>query len=137
VNRTIGYAAAGYISALAGHRRAKALTFGLETGLLIGAVTTIVNARMLFIEWTADYVPARRRGVLGVGFILIGFTMQSVQYWLTLLDCEHWVGASNLYESADLQRNGQNARLSLSLKRRGCANRTGRIEIDKSCVLGL
>jgi hypothetical protein len=46
----------------------------------------MANACMPFIEWTADHVPARRLGVLGVAFILIGFTLQSVQYWLTLLD---------------------------------------------------
>jgi hypothetical protein len=31
-------------------------------------------------------VPARRMGIFGVGLILIGFTLQSVQYWLALLD---------------------------------------------------
>ena len=86
VNRTAGYAIAGYVSALAGHQRAKALTFGLEAGLVIGVVTAISTACTPFIEWTADHVPARRMGVLGVGFILIGFTLQSIQYWVTLLN---------------------------------------------------
>jgi hypothetical protein len=31
-------------------------------------------------------MPARRMGVLGVGLILIGFALQSVQYWLALLN---------------------------------------------------
>ena len=30
--------------------------------------------------------PQSRMGVFGVGLILIGFTLQSVQYWTTLLD---------------------------------------------------
>jgi hypothetical protein len=86
VNRTVGYAVAGYISALIGQQPAKALTLGLEVGLVIGANTAIFTACTPFIEWTADHVPARRMGVFGVGLILIGFALQSVQYWMTLLD---------------------------------------------------
>ncbi len=85
VNRTVGYGLAGYISALIGHERAKALTFGLEAGLVIGAVTVILTACTPFIEWTADHMPAKRMGVVGVVFILVGFGLQSVQYWLALL----------------------------------------------------
>jgi hypothetical protein len=54
--------------------------------LRVGVVTAIVNGCMPFVKWAADHVPARSMGVLGVGFILIGFALQSVQYWLTLLD---------------------------------------------------
>lgn len=86
VNRTAGYALAGYLSALAGRQRAKALTLGLEAGLLVGVVTAIVNACMPFIEWTADHMPARRMGVIGVVFLLIGFALESIPYWVTLLD---------------------------------------------------
>jgi len=86
VNRTAGYAIAGYLSALLSHQRARALTFGLEAGLAIGLVTAISTACTPFIEWMADHVPAKRMGVVGVGLILIGFALQSVQYWLTLLD---------------------------------------------------
>jgi hypothetical protein len=39
-----------------------------------------------FIEWTADHMPERRMGVLGVVLILVGFTLQSAQYWVVLLD---------------------------------------------------
>ena len=88
VNRAIGYAIAGYLSALVAHRRAHALKFGLEVGLLVGVVTAITNACMPFVEWIAERVPARRMGVFGVALILIGFTLQSVQYWLTLLDVD-------------------------------------------------
>jgi hypothetical protein len=31
-------------------------------------------------------MPEKRMGVFGVGLILIGFALQSVQYWLVLLD---------------------------------------------------
>jgi hypothetical protein len=86
VNRTAGYAVAAYISALAAHQRAHALGIGVRTGLAIGVVTAVVSACMPFVEWSADHVPERRMGVFGVGLILIGFALQSVQYWLTLLD---------------------------------------------------
>src|SRR5580704_3688888 len=58
VNRTVGYAAAGYISALVGNQRARALSVGLEVGLLIGIVTAIFGACTPFVEWMADHVPA-------------------------------------------------------------------------------
>jgi hypothetical protein len=86
VNRALGYAAAGYISALMSHQRANALSIGLKVGLTIGVVTALAGSCTPFVEWIADHVPARRMGVFGVGLILIGFALQSVQYWLVLLD---------------------------------------------------
>jgi len=49
-------------------------------------VTVIANSCTPFVEWTADRMPQRRMGVIGVALILVGFLLQSVQYWLTLLD---------------------------------------------------
>jgi hypothetical protein len=86
VNRTVGYAIAGYISALTAHHRANALSVGVKAGLGIGVVTAIASGCTPFVEWIADHVPEKRMGVFGVGLILIGFGLQSVQYWLVLLD---------------------------------------------------
>jgi hypothetical protein len=86
VNRTFGYAVAGYISALMAGQRVNALSVGVRTGLAIGVVTAIAGACTPFVEWSADHVPEKRMGVFGVGLILIGFALQSVQYWLALLD---------------------------------------------------
>lgn len=86
LNRTVGYAIAGYLSALVGHQGARALGFGLETGLLVGVITGIVNFCMPSVEWAAIHMPAKRMGVVGIGLILLGFTLQSVQYWVTLFD---------------------------------------------------
>jgi hypothetical protein len=86
LNRTVGYAVAGYIIALVAHPGANALSIGMKIGLGVGVITAIVNACTSFIEWIADRVPEKRMGVLGVGLILIGFTLQSVQYWVALLD---------------------------------------------------
>lgn len=81
----VGYGIAGYLSAMAG-RRADAPNVGIKVGLMVGLVTLIIGACASFIEWRADYVPERRMGVFGIGLILVGFSLQSVQYWVSLLD---------------------------------------------------
>lgn len=86
VNRTFGYAVTGYVSALVAGQRANALSVGVKAGLVIGLVTTVAMPFTPFVEWGADHVPEKRMGVFGVGLILTGFTLQSVQYWLALLD---------------------------------------------------
>ena len=85
-NRAIGYGVGGFLSALMAHQRANALSVGVKVGLVIGVVTLISSACVPFIEWKADHVPAKRMGVFGVGLILMGFALQSVQYWAALLD---------------------------------------------------
>jgi len=60
--------------------------FAVRGGLVIGVATgvgTIVNP---FIEYYADNLPAQRLGAFGIGLIICGFALQSVQYWITLLD---------------------------------------------------
>ena len=59
---------------------------GLKAGLAIGVVTAIAGTCTPFIEWMADHVPERGMGVFGIALILIGFTLQSVQSWVALLD---------------------------------------------------
>jgi hypothetical protein len=86
LNRTVGYALAGYVSALVAHDRADALSIGLKSGLVIGGVTAVAGAFTSFVEWLADHVPEKTMGVFGVGLIIVGFSLQSVQYWLALLD---------------------------------------------------
>jgi hypothetical protein len=86
VNRTVGYIIAGYASSLVAQQRDHAIAIGLKAGLAIGAVTVIGGSCTPFVEWTADHLPQRRMGVFGVALILLGFTLQSVQYWLALLD---------------------------------------------------
>ena len=85
-NRTVGYAAAGYICSLIAQQREHAIAVGLKVGLILGIVTAISGSFTPYIEWEADRVPEKSMGVFGVGLILIGFSLQSVQYWLALLD---------------------------------------------------
>ncbi len=85
-NRTVGYTVAGYVSSLVAHQREHAIAVGMKAGLTIGLVTAIAGSCTPLVEWTADHVPEKRMGVFGVGLILVGFSLQSVQYWLALLD---------------------------------------------------
>jgi len=86
LNRAAGYGIGGYLSSLAARRPDQAIAVGLKTGVAIGLVTAIIGTCTPFIEWKADHIPERRMGVFGVGLILIGFALQSVQYWVALLD---------------------------------------------------
>ena len=85
-NRTAGYMATGYVSSLIAHQREHAVAVGLRAGLSIGLVTAIAVAFTPFVEWRADHVAERQMGVLGIVLILLGFSLQSVQYWVALLD---------------------------------------------------
>ncbi|HUA87649.1 MAG TPA: hypothetical protein VMB85_27525 [Bryobacteraceae bacterium] len=85
-NRTLGYTVAGYLSSLVAQHRLHAFSVGLRAGLAIGVVTAIVGTCTPFVEWEADHLPAKRMGVFGVGLILIGFALQSLQYWAVLLN---------------------------------------------------
>jgi len=86
VNRTVGYTVAGSISALVAHQRLNALSIGVKGGLAIGIVTGLASACASAVEWGADHVPEKRMGVFGLTLILIGFALQSLQYWAVLLD---------------------------------------------------
>jgi len=86
VNRAVGYAIAGYLASLAAGRRDQAIALGIRAGLALGAGTLVVGAFTPIIEWKADRMPEKRMGVLGVGLILLGFALQSVQYWTVLLE---------------------------------------------------
>jgi hypothetical protein len=85
-NRTVGYAVTGYVSSLVARQPEHAIAVGLRVGLALGVVTAAVGSCTPFIEWFADHVPAKRMGVFGVALILAGFSLQSVQYWVALLD---------------------------------------------------
>ena len=85
-NRTAGYMATGFVSSLVAQQREHAIAVGLRAGLAIGVVTAIAGSCTPFVEWTADHVPEKRMGVFGIALIVIGFTLQSVQYWVALLD---------------------------------------------------
>jgi hypothetical protein len=55
-------------------------------GLVTGMVTAVGQALNPYIEYYADNLPARRLGALGIGLMLCGFALQSMQYWVLLFD---------------------------------------------------
>jgi hypothetical protein len=84
VVRTFGYFAAALIcSALVHHVN---WYFAIRVGLVTGIVTGVGQTINPYIEYYADNLPERRLGVVGVGLILCGFALQSLQYWFSLFD---------------------------------------------------
>jgi hypothetical protein len=86
VVRTIGYIATALICSALIHHVDHPWAFAIRVGLVTGLVTGIGASVTPFIEYYADNLPERRLGIFGIGLILCGFSLQSVQYWLALLD---------------------------------------------------
>jgi len=68
------------------HHVEHAWSFAIRVGLVTGLVTGVGITVNPFIEYYADKLPERRLGAFGIGLILCGFTLQSLQYWLALFD---------------------------------------------------
>lgn len=77
-------ALAGVLAALLTHP--EAWTFGLEFGIVAGMVSALVSIFTPRVEWWANRLPARRLGVFGTVVLLIGMLLQSIQYWVVLLN---------------------------------------------------
>ena len=61
-------------------------SFAIRVGLVTGIVTGLGVTFNPYIEYYADNLPERRMGAFGIGLILCGFTLQSLQYWLSMFD---------------------------------------------------
>jgi hypothetical protein len=84
--RVVGYIAAALIcSALVRHVD-RAWLFAIRVGTVTGITTGVGILINPFIEYYADNLPERRLGAFGIGLILCGFALQSLQYWVALLD---------------------------------------------------
>jgi hypothetical protein len=86
VVRTIGYIATALICSAFIRHVDHAWSFAIRVGLVTGIVTGVGATVNPYIEYFADNLPERRLGVFGIGLILCGFALQSLQYWLALLD---------------------------------------------------
>jgi hypothetical protein len=86
VIRTIGYIVAALICSAIVHRFDHAWSFAIRVGLVTGLVTGVGVTVNPYIEYYADNLPERRLGAFGIGLILCGFALQSLQYWLALFD---------------------------------------------------
>lgn len=86
LNRTVGYIIGGLISGLLAMHNTQGLRFGLSVGLTIGILSAVVAALIPSIEWRVDHLPTRMLGAVGAGLVVLGFALQSIQYWVVLLD---------------------------------------------------
>ncbi len=86
VVRTVGYMATALVCSTFIHHVENVWSFAIRVGLVTGIVTGIGITVTPFIEYYADNLPERRLGAYGIGLILCGFTLQSLQYWLALFD---------------------------------------------------
>jgi hypothetical protein len=87
VNRTIGYALAGVVSAAAAQEVSRtAILFGVGMGVAIGAISALMAMIGPIIEQWADRLPVRRLGMFGTFLIFSGFLLESVEHWLVLFD---------------------------------------------------
>jgi hypothetical protein len=86
VIRTVGYMATALVCSAFIHHVEHAWFFAIRVGLVTGIVTGVGITVNPYIEYYADSLPERRLGVFGIGLILCGFALQSLQYWLALFD---------------------------------------------------
>ncbi len=84
--RTVGNLAAALLCSSFVHHLDHPWLFALRVGLVVGLVTGIGITVTPFIEYYADNLPQRYLGAFGIGLIFLGFSLQSMQYWLTLFD---------------------------------------------------
>jgi CDP-diglyceride synthetase len=86
VVRTVGYIVSALACSTFVHHVDHVWWFALRVGLVTGIVTGLGQTINPYIEYYADNLPARRMGVFGIALILCGFALQSVQYWVAVLD---------------------------------------------------
>ena len=84
--RAVGYIVAALICSAFIHHVEHTWAFAIRVGLVTGLVTGVGITVSPYIEYYADNLPERRLGAFGIGLILCGFAMQSLQYWLALFD---------------------------------------------------
>jgi hypothetical protein len=61
-------------------------SFAVRVGLVTGLVTAVGTMVNPYIEYYADNLPERHLGAFGIWLLLCGFALQSVQYWVVILD---------------------------------------------------
>jgi hypothetical protein len=84
--RTAGYIATALLCSAVVRHVEHPWLFALRVGLVTGVVTAVGTMVNPYIEYYADNLPERRLGVFGIWLVLCGFALQSLQYWLAILD---------------------------------------------------
>ncbi len=65
---------------------AQTFEFSLRYGVFVGLAGLLFGTLTGFTEWYTDNLPERRLGLFGICLIICGVILQSVQYWVSLLD---------------------------------------------------
>jgi hypothetical protein len=84
--RALGVSVAGVVTSLVVGSPTIHWSFGLRLGVAVGTVSALVGLFSPVIEWWIENLPEKRLGVFGLGLILFGMVLQSVQYWVVVLD---------------------------------------------------
>src|SRR5579862_504895 len=84
--RTLGYLAAALVCSFFVQHIDRPWLFAARLGVVTGLVTAIGMTLSPHVEYYADHIPERRMGVVGVALMFCGFALQSVQYWVAILD---------------------------------------------------
>jgi len=84
--RGVGYLGSALVCSTFIHHLDHAWPFAIRVGLVTGIVTGLGVTFNPYIEYYADNLPERRLGAFGIGLVLCGFALQSLQYWLALFD---------------------------------------------------
>ena len=86
VVRTVGYTVTALVCSAFIRHLDHPWLFATRVGLVTGVVSGVGMTINPYIEYYADNLPERRLGVFGIGLLLCGFALQSVQYWVVLFD---------------------------------------------------
>jgi hypothetical protein len=86
VVRTFGHIAAAMTCSVLVRHLDHPWSFAVRVGVVTGVVTALGMTVNPYIEYYADNLPERQLGVFGIALVFCGFALQSVQYWLTILD---------------------------------------------------
>ena len=86
VVRSVGYLGSALVCSTFIHHMDHAWPFAIHVGLVTGIVTGLGVTFNPYIEYYADNLPERRLGAFGIGLVLCGFALQSLQYWLALFN---------------------------------------------------
>jgi hypothetical protein len=84
--RTVGYIATALICSSVVRHVDRVWSFAVRVGLVTGLVTAVGTMVNPYIEYYADNLPERHLGAFGIWLLLCGFALQSVQYWVAILD---------------------------------------------------
>jgi hypothetical protein len=84
--RTVGYIATALLCSAFVQHLEHPWVFALRVGIVTGLVTAIGTALIPFVEHFSENLPERSMGAFGIVLIFIGFSLQSFQYWLVVLD---------------------------------------------------